>query len=136
MSKSAVLALVLSALATGGASAQCAANFTQEGVPLVTGISYRTWTVIPGTRPDALVKELARAVSAEGFDDIEVNAALGSISALQETTGSGRPQTLRVTARKAGKGARVDATFFIPPGQVASGDVVKTYLCRIIESVR
>lgn len=129
-----IVVALLCALASGTAHAQCSSNFTQDGVPLISGINYRTWTIIPGVKPDSLVKDLARAVAAEGFEDIRINKSLGSISAIQETTGSGRPQTLRVTTRKAGNGARVDATFFIPPGQVASGDVVKTYLCRIIES--
>lgn len=134
MLKKSALAMLFAALAAGGAQAQCAANFTQEGVPLVTGISYRTFTIRAGANPRALLKEMAQAAAAEGFEDIEVNAGLGTVSAIQETTGSGRPQTLRITARKHAKGARVDASFFIPPGQVASGDTVRTYLCRMIEN--
>lgn len=126
--------LAFLALGIGAASAQCAENFRQEGVPLVTGINYRTSAVIP-VPPGPALRELAKAVAAEGFHGIRVDSALGAISAFQETTGFGNPQTLRVVARKSGKGTRVDATFFIQPGQVTSGDLVREALCRIIESV-
>lgn len=122
------------AFGISAAIAQCAANFRQEGVPLITGITYRTSAVVP-LPPGPALQALAKAVSAEGFHGIRVNSSLGAISAFQETTGFGDPQTLRVVARKAGKGSRVDAVFAIQPGQVTSGDLVRDALCRIIESV-
>ena len=130
----AVCVVAVFAAGTGAAAAQCAANFRQEGVPLVTGITYRTTTTLP-MPPAAALKGLASAVAAEGFNGIRDDKALGAISAFQETSGSGRPQTLRVVARKSGKGTRVDASFFIQPGQVASADMVRDSLCRMIESV-
>ena len=54
------------------------------------------------------------------------------VTALQETSGSGRPQTFRVTARKVGGATRVDAVFMVQAGQVADADTVRGYMCRIL----
>ncbi len=48
------------------------------------------------------------------FPDIQINKALSSIDAHQETSGSGRIQTLRVVARQKGAAVRIDAVFNIP----------------------
>ncbi len=126
--------LPLIALATASAAqADCVQNFNQEGVPLVSGITYRSWTLYPKLDAKVALKNLTSAVAAEGFSGIRVEAGIGAISALQETSGSGRPQTLRIVARKTSKGTRVDGTFFIQPGQLASADAVRNGLCRILE---
>lgn len=129
---------VLCALMAGtfAARAGCAENFTQEGVPLVTGITYKSWVFYPGLDSKLAFKNLHRAVVAEGFEDIRPNAGLGTISAVQETSGSGREQLLRISVRKSGNGARVTGTFLIQAGQVASADSVRSGMCGILESAR
>lgn len=121
-------------LATTGAgfAASCEQNFKSEGVPLVTAISYRSTQSFAGVKSSTALQRLAQVVAAEGFSGIKINKQLASIDAFQETTGSGRIQTLRVTARAQGKGTRVDAIFSIQAGQATSKSVVREGLCRII----
>lgn len=120
-------------LGTIGAQAQsCASNFSQDGVPMLTGIIYKSWQVFPNVPPNVALTRLARAVQAEGFHGMRVDRQYGSITAFQETSGSGRAQTLRVVARPAGKGTRVDAVFEIQQGQLASADAVRTGICNVI----
>lgn len=85
-------------------------------------------------KSSAALQRLAQAIAAEGFSGIKMNKQLASIEAFQETTGSGRIQTLRVTARAQGKSTRVDAVFTIQAGQATSKSVVREGLCRIIAS--
>ncbi|WGJ05995.1 hypothetical protein [Brucella intermedia] len=123
-------------LATGGVgfAASCEQNFKSDGVPLVTSVSYRSTQSFTGVKSSAALQRLAQAIAAEGFSGIKVNKQLASIEAFQETTGSGRIQTLRVTARAQGKSTRVDAVFTIQAGQATSKSVVREGLCRIIAS--
>ncbi|MGN6449692.1 MAG: hypothetical protein ACTHLK_14075 [Brucella intermedia] len=123
-------------LATGGVgfAASCEQNFKSDGVPLVTSVSYRSTQSFTGVKSSAALQRLAQAIAAEGFSGIKVNKQLASIEAFQETTGSGRIQTLRVTARAQGKSTRVDAIFTIQAGQATSKSVVREGLCRIITS--
>ncbi|WP_273792412.1 hypothetical protein [Brucella anthropi] len=115
-----------------GFAASCEQNFKSEGVPLVTAVSYRSTQNFAGVKSSTALQRLAQAVAAEGFSGIKVNKQLASIDAFQETSGSGRVQTLRVTARAQGKGTRVDAIFSIQAGQATSKSVVREGLCRII----
>lgn len=121
------------ALSIAPAQAQvCAQTFKVDGVPLVSGLTYRSYQLFPGVEPGAALTKLRRAMTAEGFDGIREDRANGSLTALQETSGSGRPQTFRVTARKIGSATRVDAVFIIQPGQVTDADMVRGYMCRVI----
>ncbi len=122
--------------ATLAQAASCEANFKVSGVPIVTAVSFRSWQEFPKAKAPAVLKKLAQAVAAEGFSGISVNKDLSSIDAHQETSGSGRLQTLRVVARQKGAGVRVDAVFGIQPGQVATKEVVRTGLCNIINAAR
>lgn len=122
-----------------GAHAQaqtCADNFHQEGVPLLTGIIYRTHQVFPNVVPKTALDRMARAVQAEGFVGMRVDQRFGSITAFQETSGSGREQRLRVVTRPAGKGTRVDINFEIQAGQVAGEGSVRNGMCRLMEGMR
>lgn len=131
------LAGVATFLGAASASAQpCASNFKVDGVPMVTGLSYRTWDLIPNRQPAAVLADLGAAVSAEGFADMRIDKPTSAVVAIQETTGSGRPQTLRVTARKNGTGTRVDAVFVVQAGQVAPEDYVRKAFCRVIGGAR
>ena len=105
-------------------------------MPIVTAVSFRSWQEFPKAKAPAVLKKLAQAVAAEGFSGISVNKELSSIDAHQETSGSGRLQTLRVVARQKGAGVRVDAVFGIQAGQVATEEVVRTGLCNIINAAR
>lgn len=111
----------------------CAEHYDSSGVPLVTGTTHKTWMIFPSVNPNVALDKVSRAVLAEGFADVNVDKKLGTLTTQQETTGSGRPQTLRVVVRKDGKGSRVDAVFIMPPGQVAPG--IGNNLCRVVNAV-
>ena len=133
------IALAAASLFVGLSQAQaqpCASNFKSAGVPMISALTYRTWDLIPNRPPAAVLPALAKAVAADGFDGIQVDKSLGQISALQEVTGSGRPQTLRVTARPSGKGTRVDIVFTVQPGQIAEESGTRSATCTIISSAR
>ncbi len=135
--KTCLLAMATLTAATTSAWAQaCPGNFKADGVPMVTGITYRSWDLVKGKAPAAVLKNLASAVAAEGFAGIRVDNATSSVAAIQETSGSGRPQTLRVTARQSGPATRVDAVFVVQAGQVAPEAYVRDALCRIIAGGR
>lgn len=130
-----ISACALGATLSSAQAQQCAANFNVVGTPMLTALTYRTFDMVPRPQP-AVLADLASAVAAEGFQGIRVDKGLGAVSALQETSGSGRPQTLRVTARKAGNGTRVDAVFMVQPGQIAPEDYVRQAFCRVISGAR
>ncbi|MDG5685265.1 hypothetical protein, partial [Acinetobacter baumannii] len=77
-------------------------------MPLITALNYKSWQIFPKLDPKKALSNLAQGVAVEGFSGIDVNKGLGAITAQQETTGSGRPQTLRIVVRKSGKGSRID----------------------------
>jgi hypothetical protein len=131
------LASALVAATAGVVSAQsCADNFQVEGTPLVTAMNFRTSQTFGGVDSRKALDNLRRAMLAEGFSNIDVDRSGGALTAVQETSGSGRPQTMRVTARKSGNGTRVDAVFMIQAGQVASADTVRAALCRVVAGAR
>lgn len=135
--KSCLFGAAASILIASQANAQaCPGNFKADGVPMVTGITYRSWDLVKGKEPAAVLKNLAAAVAAEGFAGIRVDNATSSVLAIQETSGSGRPQHLRVTARKSGPATRVDAAFVVQAGQVAPEGYVRDALCRVIAGGR
>jgi hypothetical protein len=125
----AALAVLVASPALAG---PCEDNFSQEGVPLMTAISFKTWRNFSSAAPAQVLDRLARAVLAEGFVDMRVNKAYGAITAYQETSGSGREQQLRVVTRKAGNGTRVDLVFSIQQGQLAAEGPVRSALCRMV----
>ncbi len=120
--------------ATPSLAQTCEANFTVEGVPMVTSMMYRSWQVFPKAQQKRALENVASAIAAEGFDGIRVDRNLGAISAVQETSGSGRPQTLRFVVRKSGAGSRVDAVFTVQPGQIAPEGATRTAICRVMRS--
>lgn len=135
--KFAALPLALAGLTSTGAQAQpCADNFKAAGVPMISSITYRTWDLIPNRKPAVVLTALARAVEADGFDDVRIDKASGAISAMQEVTGSGRPQLLRVTAKPSGPAIRVDIVFTVQPGQIAEEAGTRAAMCKIIAAAR
>lgn len=134
-----LLAITATMLALGLSQAQaqsCEGNFSVVGTPMLTGLTYKTWDSIARRAPATVLKDLAASVSAEGFADIRIDKATSSVLAVQETSGSGRPQTLRITARKSGSGTRVDAAFVVQQGQVAPEAYTRDALCRVIAGGR
>jgi len=126
-----VCAAALMALSSMPALADsCADHYQSSGVPLVTGMTHKTWMIFPTVNPGVALDRVSRAVLAESFVGVNVDKNLGTLTTQQETTGSGRPQTLRVVVRKDGKGSRVDAVFILPQGQVAPG--ISDNLCRVV----
>jgi hypothetical protein len=127
------------ALLGGLTSAQaqpCLSNFNSAGVPMVSQITYKTWDLFKKP-PAAVLPAIARAIQADGdFIDIRTDKANGTISAMQEVTGSGRPQILKVTARKQPTGTRVDIAFTVQPGQMSPEGAVRTALCDFLASAR
>lgn len=116
------------------AQSVCQQNFAVEGTARVTAMNFRTWREFPNLPQPTALKNLRAAMLAEGFSNIGVDAEAGALTAVQETSGSGRPQTLRVTARKSGNGTRVDAVFMIQAGQTAESNYVRNALCRVVDA--
>ena len=127
-----LLLFALVAIGATSAQASCEANFSSQGVPLLTPLSYKTWMLFPKLDAKKALDRLASAVLAEGYSDMNVDKAYGAITALQETTGSGLPQTLRIVARRVNAGTRVDAYFSIQAGQVTTEELVRGSSCNLI----
>ncbi|QTK81039.1 Hypothetical protein AT6N2_L0059 [Agrobacterium tumefaciens] len=100
---------------------------------MVTAVSYKSWQELPKAKAPAVLQKLAQAVAAEGFSGIQINKELSAIDAHQETSGSGRIQTLRVVARQKGASVRIDAVFNIQAGQIADKNVIREGICNIIK---
>jgi hypothetical protein len=103
---------------------------------MVSQITYRTWD-LSKKPPAAVLPVIARAIQADrDFIDIRTDKANGTISAMQNVTGSGRPQLLKVTTRKQATGTRIDIAFTVQPGQIAPDDAVRTALCGFLDGTR
>ncbi|MGY2049639.1 hypothetical protein [Methylobacterium sp. JK268] len=100
---------------------------------MLQSITCKTWMTFLNVNPKVAFDRVTQAVLAEGFVGVNAEKGLGTLTAQQETSGSGRPQTLRVVVRKAGRGSRVDALFMVQMGQF--GQDVDKALCRIVEAV-
>jgi hypothetical protein len=129
-------AITLALGATPAMAQTCENNFQVEGAPMLTGMNFRSSQTFPGVDNRKALGNLRAAMLAEGFIRVSVDRAAGALTAFQETSGSGRPQTLRVSARKAGNGTRVDAIFMIQAGQLADANTVRGYLCRVVSAAR
>jgi hypothetical protein len=123
------------AVATPAKAQPCQENFQVEGVVLLTALNYRTWQSFPGIDHRKALNSLRSAMLAEGFINVDMDRAGGALTAFQETSGSGRPQTLRVTARRIGGATRVDAVFSVQQGQAADATVVRGAICRVVAAV-
>lgn len=121
-------------LTQGQMRSVCFQNFVVEGTQRVTAINFRTFRDFPNLDQRKALGNLRSAMLAEGFSNIGVDAEAGALTAVQETSGSGRPQTLRVSARRVGNGTRVDAVFMIQAGQTADANVVRTAMCRVVDA--
>ncbi len=130
------LAIALPMSAGTAAAQSCADNFAVEGTPMLTAMNFRSHQLFRGVDRGQALNRLNQAMLAEGFSGIRIDRANGALTAVQETSGSGRPQTLRFVARPSGGGVRVDGVFMIQAGQVASADYVRAAMCRVIGAVR
>jgi hypothetical protein len=135
MLKHTLLASIFTLTGLSLAQAQtCEKNFKVSGIPLVTALSYKSSQSFPKVKQAEALKRLAQAVAADGFSGITIDKDLGAIDAFQETTGSGRVQTLRVVARSQGGGTLVNAVFNIQAGQVTTKEAVRSGMCTIIRA--
>lgn len=118
------------ALAATSASAACKQNFTVLGLPLLSQIEYRTSESYKGLGQTTAAKRIATRLKAEGYSAVKRSG--GTVTALQETSGSGRPQALRfIITERSGK-TTIEAIFTIQQGQIAGERVVRNELCRLI----
>lgn len=130
------MTLIMCLGATPVLAQTCESNFRVEGTPMLTALNFRTSQTFAGVDRGRAINNLRSAMLAEGFIRVGVDQSAGALTAFQETSGSGRPQTLRVSARKAGKGTRVDAVFMIQAGQLADAATIRGYLCRVVLAAR
>lgn len=129
-----LIASTIAIVSTAAQAASCEQNFTASGVPLVTAVSYKTWQEFPKLKVDVALKRIAQEMAAQGFSGVRINKQLSSVDAHQETTGSGRIQTLRAVARARGNSTRIDAVFNIQARQVTDKNIVRAGLCDIVRA--
>lgn len=90
---------LLTIMATSvGLAASCEQSFKSEGVPLLTPTVYCATQSFEGVKSSDALQRMAQAIAADGFSGITINKQLASIDAFQDGAGSGRMQTLRVSA--------------------------------------
>ena len=131
-----VIAVSAAFAGLNGAQAQpCSTNFTSAGVPMLSEITYRTWDLVKSPAAKA-INGAARAVSAEGFGGIRVDKATNTLTALQDGAGSGRLQSLRITARKSGGATRLDLVFTVQAGQIGHEGEVRRGFCNFVDAAR
>jgi hypothetical protein len=128
--KSLILAMTLALAATTAQAATCKQNFSFAGLPLLSQIEYRTHATFAGISRQTALQRIADALVARGYSAVRIRRS--SVTALQETSGSGRPQSLVFTASASGDTLRIDAVFTIQQGQIAGERVVRNELCRLI----
>ncbi|MGL4810521.1 MAG: hypothetical protein ACRCXM_01985, partial [Beijerinckiaceae bacterium] len=104
MRKPIMLTTAMLCVATAAQAQTCGQNFQVEGTPMLSAVNYRTHGIFPGVSTAVAQDRAKRAMVAEGFSGIRHDRGVGALTAVQETSGSGRPQTLRVTVRKSGSG--------------------------------
>jgi hypothetical protein len=131
----ALTAISMAAMASSAMAGACEDNYGATGIPLVTGITFSTYQDFSKVDPATALKRMARVVKSEGYSGIKVNSTKGTIVAYQETSGSGRAQTLKVAAKKQGKGTRAVVNFSVQAGQLAEDRAVRKGLCKIIRAV-
>ena len=131
-----VIAASVSLASPTGAQAQpCSSNFSSAGVPMLSEITYRSWDLVKAPPAKAL-SGVARAVSAEGFGAVRIDKATNTLTALQDGAGSGRLQSLRVTARKNGGATRLDMVFTVQAGQIGHEGEVRRGFCNFVQAAR
>lgn len=123
---------LLMAAGVAPAFADCKGHFAAIGVPLLSGIDYVTWDSFAKVDKGTALSRIAKRLRADGYDGVQVSKSRGVVTATQEMSGSGRTQTLRFVASKSGNGTRVDVTFSVRAGQIASNGVVRRELCKLI----
>lgn len=118
-------------LMSGSALAGCKENFTTEGLPLLSQIQYKTHATYAGLDKATAAKRIVARLKDEGFQDVKRDD--GVVTAWQETTGSGRPQSLRFIVHEAKGKTTIEGIFTIQQGQIARKRMVRDNLCKVIE---
>ena len=114
------------------AQAACKQNFTVLGLPLLSQIEYRTSETYKGLSQSTAAKRIAARLKAEGYSGVKRSG--GTVTAWQETSGSGRPQALRFIVTERGAKTSVEAIFTVQQGQIAGNGIVRKELCKLIAS--
>jgi hypothetical protein len=124
-----IAGVVFAALGVSSAQAQsCPENFVTGGG------RYHTYQLFPGLNPATALDNLARAGQASGFwVDVQVDRRAGVIRAENDGAGNGRTQAVVVSARRQGKGTRVDYAITLEPGQ-APGNAFRLGICRYLRN--
>lgn len=126
------LATALAAcLLAPSAFAGCKENFTVEGLPLLSQIQYKSNASYKGLDKSTAAKRIAARLKDEGFRGVKRDG--GVVTAWQETTGSGRPQTLRFIVSESRGVTTIEGIFTIQQGQVTAKRMVRDNLCKVIE---
>lgn len=118
-------------LVASTASAGCKENFTTEGLPLLSQIQYKSHASYKGLDKTTAAKRIAARLKDEGFKGVKREG--GVVTAWQETTGSGRPQTLRFIVSESRGVTTIEGIFTIQQGQVAGKRMIRDNLCKVIE---
>lgn len=124
-----ITALAICLLA-GTGTAGCKENFTTEGLPLLSQIQYKTHASFKGLDRTTAAKRIAQRLKDEGFQGVKRDG--GVVTAWQETTGSGRPQTLRFIVSESRGTTTIEGIFTIQQGQVTAKRMVRDNLCKVI----
>ncbi len=127
-----VIAAVFTWLLANAAMAGCKENFQTLGLPLLSQVEYRTKGTYKGLDATSAAKRIAARLAAEGYHDVRRKG--GVVTAWQETSGSGRPQSLRFIVGTASGQTTIEAIFTVQAGQVSGTRVVRNELCRLIAS--
>ncbi|WP_149588849.1 hypothetical protein [Tabrizicola flagellatus] len=126
-----ILSTTLAAfLVASAATAGCKENFTVEGLPLLSQIQYKSHATYKGLDRTTAAKRIAARLRDEGFKGVKREG--GVVSAWQETTGSGRPQTLRFIVTESRGKTTIEGIFTIQQGQIAGNRVVRDNMCKVI----
>lgn len=112
------------------AAADCKKNFTVTGLPLLSEIQYRSHETFSGLPKATAAKRIAARLKDEGFKGVKREG--GVVTAWQETTGSGRPQTLRFIVSEAKGKTTIEGIFTIQQGQVTAKRMVRDNICNVI----
>lgn len=97
---------------------------------MLSQIQYKSNATFKGLDRTTAAKRIAARLRDEGFRDVKREG--GVVTAWQETTGSGRPQTLRFIVTESKGKTSIEGVFTIQQGQIAAKRVVRDNICKVI----
>lgn len=128
----ATLALVLSP--SFAADQACKQNFQSSG-NLLTGKTYKTWSLVPGVQPAAAFPRALAFTAENGFTVLSSDATAGVISAAQSASyGNGKNVPLNITLRAEGDGTRIALQYATSGGMMSPEDAIRKHFCLTIDA--